>query len=192
LTAVTGQPLTIVRFTSDLTRLSAGLLRLGVRPETPDGGQLLAAISEAALDLRRRRAERGVIVALTVGGVEQSSLSAADVLDQLQQSGASLHVVSVASSAMRAAAALNRPSDLLDGVLGLAEVLGDGPKQSGGMREEIVATTGLVTQLQSLSEQLTHQYVVRYDRAPRANGRVSITTTRRDVSLRVPTRIPKG
>ena len=42
-----------------------------------------------------------MIVALTVGGEEHSTLPAHHVLDKLRQSGASLHVIMVVNTALR-------------------------------------------------------------------------------------------
>ena len=43
-----------------------------------------------AIDLDKRKASRPIIVALTVGGEEHSTLPAHHVLDNLRQSGAAL------------------------------------------------------------------------------------------------------
>ena len=95
------------------------------------------------------------------------------MLDQLRKSGAALHVVSVSSSALRSMAAVQRPSALLGENLNLNEVLGDGPKQSGGRRDEIVATAGLVAGLQQLAETLLTQYAVQYARPEGRRGPTS-------------------
>ena len=46
-----------------------------------------------------------------------------------------MYVISVANSALRSTRAIDKPSALLDENLNLSEVLGEGPKQSGGSRE---------------------------------------------------------
>jgi hypothetical protein len=143
--------------------------------------------------MERRNARRGVIVVLTVGGEEHSTLPAHHVLDQLRKSGAALSVVSVSSSALRSTMAVSRPSALLGENLNLSEVLGEGPKQSGGQRDEIVATAGMVSSLQDLAESLMHnQYAVSY--GPAQNGktsdRISVTARLAGVTIRAPTRIP--
>jgi hypothetical protein len=110
----------------------------------------------------------------------------------LRKSGAALHVVSVLGSTQRAAAPANRASDLLNENLGLNEILGDGPKRSGGRREEIPAIAGALTGLQQLAEGLKRQYVVEYTLPDgvKASDRFSISTTRKGVTLRAPTHIP--
>jgi hypothetical protein len=192
LSTVTGQHLKIVDYTADGEALGDALAGLVARPATADGGQLLEGIYETARDLERRKVQRSVIVVLTVGGEEHSPLPAHHVLDQLRKSGASLDVVSVSSSALRSLAAVQKPSALLGENLNLSEVLGDGPKQSGGRRDEIVASAGLVAGLQQLAETLLTQYSVAYTRPEGARGsdKLSVSVKRPGVSVRAPVRVP--
>jgi hypothetical protein len=189
---VVGQPLKLTDYTMDGQVLSEALGSLSARPGTPDGGQLLQGIYEAATDLEKREAPRPVIIALSVPGEEHSTLPARHVLDKLKDSGASLHVFLVASSAARQMAAVTKPSALLEENMNLGEVLGDGSKQSGGRREDIVASAGAVAGLQRLAEDLLHQHVIDYDLPPgtKPSDRVSISVKRKGVSLRAPARIP--
>jgi hypothetical protein len=189
---VAGQPMRLTPFTPNSDVLREAVAQLIARPASPDGGQLLAGISEAAVDFERRKVERPIILALTVGGEEHAPLPAHHVLDQLRKSGAALHVVSVRGSTLRPTSQPNRPGDLLNENLGLHEVLGDGPKRSGGRREEVPAIAGAITGLQQLAELLKRQYVVEYalPDGAKASDRFSIETRRRDVTLRAPTHIP--
>jgi hypothetical protein len=133
-----------------------------------------------------------VIIALSVPGDEHTTLPAKHVLDKLKDSGASLHVFLVASSAARQMAAVTKPSALLEENMNLGEVLGDGSKQSGGSREDIVAAAGALLGLQRLAEDLLHQYVIEYDlpAGTKPSDRISVSVKRKGVSLRVPARIP--
>lgn len=178
--------------TRDVTALQKAINQLGPRPATPEGGQLLEGINDAARELRRREAVRPVIVVITVGGVEHSPLRADQVLEALNDSGAELHVISMPKSRMRQSPPVARPSDLLDSPMNLDEVLGDGPKQSGGRREEIVATAGTVNPLQQIADELLHEFVVTYAMPDgvKPSGRLSVATTRKGVTIRAPTRVP--
>ena len=189
---VTGQPHKLTPFTGNSDVLREAINQLNARPGSPDGGQLLSGIHESALDFERRKVERPIILALTVGGEEHTPLPPHHVLDQLRKSGAALHVVSVIGSTQRTTAPANRASDLLNENLGLNEILGDGPKRSGGHREEIPAIAGALTGLQQLAEALKRQYVVEYTlpEGVKASDRFSIATRRKDVTLRAPTYIP--
>jgi VWFA-related protein len=192
ISTVTGQTMKLLDYTPNAQALSDAIGKLGARPATNDGGQLLEGISEAAQDLYRRTASRPVIVALTVGGEEHSTLPAHHVLDNLRKSGAALHVVLVVNSALRTQANTSTPAALLGENVNLSEVLGDGPKQSGGHLDEIVAATGLPAGLHQLAETLKHQYLIEYTLPDgvKPSDKLSVSVKRRGVSLRAPTRIP--
>lgn len=191
LSSVVGQTMKIVDYTTSIDALNRGLATLNARPGTPDGGQLLEGIAEAAIELHRREARRPIIVALTVGGEEHSTANGEHVLDQLRRSGASLHVFSVISSALRSTVATQRPSALLQENLNLQKVLGDGPKQSGGRHMEIAPTTGSLIDLQNLASELLQQYRVSYTlpAGMRPSDRIAVSVTRRGLSVRAPTRV---
>jgi VWFA-related protein len=188
---VTGQHLKIVDYTTDVQLLTSAIGQLTARPGTNDGGQLLEGIFETAKDFQKRRTRRPIIVVLTVGGEEHSTVPAHHVLEELQKSGAALHVIAINSSALRAMATVSKPGALLDENLNLSEVLGDGPKQSGGKREEIVASAGLVVGLQELAEALRNQYAVSFSRAdaPKSGDKLSISVKRSGLTVRAPARL---
>jgi hypothetical protein len=194
LTSVVGQPLKLVDFTSGDAALSQAVNSLSARPGTPDGGQLLQGVYDAAKDFEQRKAPRPVILVLTIPGEEHSTIPAKYVLEQLRDSGASLNVFMAAGSASRQTVAVTRPSALLGENLALSEVLGDGPKQSGGHYEEIVAAPGFVLGVQRLAEELIHQYVVDYVLPPGAkrSDRINVSVKRKGINLRAPSKVPKG
>ena len=189
---VAGQPRALTPFTGNSDTLREAIAQLIARPASPDGGQLLSGIYEAALDFERRKVERPVILALTVGGEEHTPLPPHHVLDQLRKSGAPLHVVAVVGSQLRATAPVGRSADLLNENMSLNQVLGDGPRRSGGRREAVPAGAGAVTGLHQLAESLKHQYALEY-RLPagvKPSDRFSVSTKRKDITLRAPTHIP--
>lgn len=189
---VAGQTFKVVDYTTNRDELISAVTQLGARAATSDGGQLLDGIIETAQDLQKRQAGRPNIVALTVGGEEHSPTPAHQALDRLRQSGAALYVVSVVGSSLRTKAAVTKPSELLNENLSLNEVLGDGPKQSGGHREEIAAIAGVETGLRQLAESLKQQYVIEYalPGGAKPSDRLSVGVKRKGVTLRAPTRIP--
>ena len=192
ISTVTGQMLRLVDYTPKADALSEALAKLTARPATNDGGQLLDGISETAQELEKRNAPRPVILALTVGGEEHSTLPAHHVLDKLRQSGATLHVLSVVNTSLRSQSNPTTAAALLGENMNLSEVLGDGPKQSGGRREEIIAATGIAGGLEQLAASLKQQYVIEYilPDGTRPSDKLSVTTRRKGVTLRAPTRIP--
>ena len=191
LSTVQGQHLKLLDYTSNLERVSGALNQLNARPATNDGGQLLEGIFETAKDFQKRRTQRPIIVVLTVGGEEHSTLPAQHVLDELEKSGAALNVIAIHSSALRAMVTVSKPSALLDSNLNLSEVLGDGPKQSGGKRDEIVAAPGIVTGLQELAEALRNQYAVSFSRPdrPKDTEKLSVSVKRAGLTVRAPVKL---
>lgn len=188
---VTNQVQTIVNFTPDVKAWMAGISKLTVRPATPEGGQLIEGIVTAAAELRKREARRPVILALTVGGNEQSPRLSNEVLDELWRSRAALHVV-FAETIARPAPTVTKPSDLLENNFNLNKVIGDGPKESGGIRRDVL-TAGLVqSEVQQVARDLLNQYEVTYARplggsAPR---KLQVSLRRNGASVIAPARAP--
>ena len=87
---------------------------------------------------------------------------------------------------------IDKPSVLLEENLNLSEVLGEGPKQSGGWREVIVAAPGVTSGLQRIAAELKSQYAVAYSRPPkgRSTERLAVSISRRGVLLRAPSKVP--
>ena len=192
LSSVTGQTQRLVDYTSNAQKVIDAIVQLTARPATPDGGQLLEGIFQAAKDQEKREAPRPVIIAVTVPGEEHSTLPAHHVLDQLAKSRSALYVISVANSAIRQLRQIDKPASLLEENLNLSEVLGEGPKQSGGSREVIVAVAGITVGLQRIAAELKNQYAVAYSRPPqgRSTERLSVSVKRHGVLLRAPNKVP--
>jgi hypothetical protein len=192
LSSVVGQTMKLVDYTPSTDAILRGLSTLNARPGTPDGGQLLEGVSEAAVELRRLKARRPVIIAFTVGGQEHSTVNSDLVLDQLRKSGAALHVFSVVTSALRTAVPAQSPRDLLQENMHLSRVLGDGPKQSGGRHQQIVPSTGFLLGLQNLASELTSQYRITYTLAPgvKKSEKLNVAVKRKGVNVRAPSKIP--
>lgn len=188
---VTGQTQKLVGYTPNVDTVAQAIATLSARPATNDGGQLLEGIFQASKDQEKLRAARPVIVALTVGGEEHSTVPAHQVLDQLAKSRSVLYVIQVAASVLRPTVPITQSRQLLGENLNLSEVLGEGPKQTGGWRDEIVATTGIVLGLRKLAMELKSQYAVAYSRPPKgkATERINVSVSRRGVTLRAPSKV---
>jgi hypothetical protein len=189
---IVGQPLVLAPFGTSAAGLAAAVASLGAAPATPDGGQLLSGIDEAARQMVRMETSRPVILVLTVGGEEHSGLESRVVLDRIRASGAALHVIVDASPDERQRGRIGRPADLLGPNLHLAEVLGEGPRQSGGSRHETMATGGVVTGIREVLTILRNQYAVTYLLPPGATptGRLEVSAARPDVAVRAPSGVP--
>ena len=192
LSVVTHQVQRIFDYTTNAKIWFEGFGRTGLRPATPEGGQLLEGIFSAARDLSGREPRRPVIVALTVGGEEQSPLPSRRVLDDLSRSRASLHVLFVDIPAVRPSRPAAKPSDLLEGNFNLNRVLGDGPTESGGRRREVLAMNALVVEVQEIARDLLSQYAITYSRGTSRNPqKLQVYTRRPNMTVIAPTRAPR-
>ena len=173
ITLLNPQASMLVDFTNDPTALRDALGRLGKRGRMQaDGDQMLDAIDRAAKAFQQRKAERAVVVALTLAGGRPDSIQTDNVLQTVRASGAMLNVV-----------------HLLGADLGM--VMGDGPRQSGGRIEEAGNGNGIIPATIRIAESLQTQYVVTYTipDGTALSDRVAVSTSRKGIKLTAPTRI---
>ena len=168
------QAIKVMDFTRNSDELRAALGNLGQRGRIPnDGEQIIAGVTDAAKELEQRKAGRPSIVVLTVTGEKTLSDQSDEALRALKSSGASLSVV------------------YLTGIT-LGKVLGDGPKQSGGTMEQVNGNVALGPAMARIADTLMHQYMLTYTLPDgvKPNERLSLSTTRKEVKLLAPSRIP--
>jgi hypothetical protein len=168
------QPIRVVNYTADIGPLRAAIGRLGQRGRVlVDGEQIIEAVGGAAKELQQLEAPRPIIVVLTVGGEKPLSDISDAALDNLQSSGASLHVLYVTGNT-------------------LGKVLGDGPKLSGGTIQQASPGIPLGPVLRKIADTLMHQYRLAYTipDGVKPNERLSLTTSRKGVKIFAPTRLP--
>lgn len=168
------QPIKVADFTSDPAELRAALGRMGQRGNVPvDGEQIIDAVAGAAKELDRLEAGRPVIVVLTASGEATVSNVADSALSNLRASGASLHVLHISN-------------------IELGRVLAEGPKQSGGMIQQVPRGVTIAPVLAKIADNLLNQYVLTYTipDGVKLSDRLSLTTSRKDVKLLAPTRLP--
>ena len=168
------QAIKVLDFTKNGDELRTALGRLGPRGKiTPDNEQVIAGVFDAAKELQQREARRPSIIALTVTGEKALADTADETLNALQASGASLSVV------------------YLTGV-DLGKVLGDGPKQSGGVIEQVTGQVVLGPTLKKVADNLLNQYVLTYTipDGVKLNEKLSLSTTRKGVKLLAPAKLP--
>jgi len=168
------QPIRVANYTADYGALRTAIGRLGQRGRVlVDGEQIIEAVGGAAKELQQLRAKRPVIVVLTVGGEKPLSDIADAALDNLQSSGASLHVLYVTGNV-------------------LGKVLGDGPKLSGGTIQQASPGVQLGPVLGKIADSLMHQYLLGYTlpEGVKPSDKLSLTTSRKGVKIVAPTRLP--
>jgi VWFA-related protein len=201
LISVIVQPETVIDYSTDAGKLSAALDRLG-RRGVQRGAQLMEAIQDATKDVRRET-KRPVIVVMRIGGEATSAITGNDVREQLRKSGAILYVISTLGAQRPAPSQITgtdavsvqqgqlRDAELADAANNLAQVLGDGSKESGGRHDEVVSTT-LVTSLERVADELLHQYEITYalPDGVKPSDKLSVSSKRKGVTVHAPSRLP--
>jgi hypothetical protein len=189
---------------SEISLITIGLANTTVVPYTTDPNPLVAAINNFTLNAAREsnlsegileiaesfaknRAERPAIVVVGIAG-GQASVDSRTVLEKLAESGATMHAATLAGGGM-GGGDVGRLSD----ESGRDQVLGDGPRQSGGRQIDANATAGIPKALQQIAHDLLAQYSITYvlPDGVKPNKRFSISTKRRGVRLRAPSQIPE-
>ena len=150
--AIGERPTVFTDYTTNPATLKKGIDRIWSTPGS--GAYLLDAIVEVCQGFKKREASRPVIVSITTEGPELSNLQYQQVLEPLRASGAAFHPIT-----------LGRPSSSLsDEVRNRNVVLDEGPKTTGGHREDLLTSMALDSKLIQLANELTHQYRVTYAR----------------------------
>jgi hypothetical protein len=175
---------TAVDYTSALDVLVAGInkLTLNPRPES----QVAEGVNEAASELIAARPERSALVVLAFSG-GQAGVDPRSVLEKVRQSGVTMSAVTLAGGTTDSSSAASLAEQS-----GREQVLGDGPKQSGGRRLEVPSTGAFPQALQQIANDLLAQYAITYTlpEGVKPDKRFSISSKRRGVTLRAPSMIP--
>lgn len=173
------RPTSVVERTTDPAALKKGVSRIFAR--SGSGAYLLEGISEVSRGFRKREAARPVIVAITMEGVEFSNMQYQQVLDQLYDSGAALHVLAVGSPA----------GEMSDEVRNRNITIAQGTQATGGRREQLLSELAIPSALDKLAGELLNQYVVTYARpdALIPPEKVEVAVTRAGLTARARTRL---
>ena len=169
----------LVPSTTDVNALKRGITR--VFPRSGSGAYLLDAIQEVSQGIEKRKAERPVIIALTMEGVEFSNLQHETVLKRLEASGATLHVL-----------ALGMPNTSMDDEMrNRNSVIAEGTSRTGGRRDQVMAVSGIAEALPKLADELLAEYEVTYGRPESLipPEKIQVTVSRPGVTVRARTRV---
>ena len=156
LITVADRPTVVRDYTTDQKQLQDAAKRVFAAPQS--GATLLDAIPETSKGLERRESDRAAIVVVTTENVEHSNRQYRDVLDDLKKSGAMLHALVLTSQG---------GSSLDDASRNRASVLDLGPRNSGGVRFDVVTSMGFEGRMQELAKILKSQHQVVYARPER-------------------------
>ena len=175
---------TAADYSSALDVLVAGInkLTLNPRPES----QVAEGVNEVASELISAKPERSALVVLAFSG-GQAGVDPRSVLEKVRQSGVTMSAVTLAGGTTDSSSAASLAEQS-----GREQVLGDGPKQSGGRRIEVPSTGAFPQALQQIANDLLAQYAITYTLPDgvKPDKRFSISSKRRGVTLRAPSAIP--
>lgn len=176
---------TIVDYTTSLDALVGGLNKLSLNPNQVS--DLTEGILQTVKIYEQQRPERGAIVVIGFSDGQAGSSTAKDVLSHIQNSGVTLHTISLATAQGAGSGDLGSAN-----VNVREQVLGDGAKQSGGRRVEATATAGVPRGLQQIAGDLLAQYAVTYTLPDgvKPDKRFTASVKRKGVTLRAPSAIP--
>jgi hypothetical protein len=153
LVTIADRPTIVADYTTSLKSVSDAAARLFHGPNS--GATLLDAITDVAKGLAKREADRAAVVVVTSENTEFSHFRHQDTLAALKTSGASLHAV-----------VLLNPQGSLDSdeERSRATVLDRGPRESGGVRLDVLTSMSFESRLKDLAAILTSQQRVVYAR----------------------------
>jgi VWFA-related protein len=169
----------LVQPTTDVNALKQGITRIFARPGS--GAYMLDGIQEVSQGFQRREAQRPHIIGITMDAVEFSNLRWEMVLKTLNASGATLDMVSIGMPS----------SSMADEMRNLNQTIAEGTKDTGGRRDQVLATSGIPEALLRVADDLLNQYVVTYGRPERLipPEKLQVTVSKPDVSVRARTRL---
>jgi hypothetical protein len=188
---------------AEISLITIGLANRTVVDYTTDPNMLVGAINKFTLNASRdsnvpegileiadtfikNRPERPAMVIVAIAG-GQSSTESRVVLERLGASGATMYAATLGSRGVSGSGV-----GTLGDESGRDQVLGDGPRQSGGRHIDVNATAGIPKALQQIADDLLAQYAITYvlPDGVKPAKRFNISTKRRGVSLRAPSTIP--
>jgi hypothetical protein len=157
-------------------------LTLNPRPESNVGEGVL----EIASELATARVDRPVLVVLAISG-GQVGVDPRAVLDKVRQSGVTMSAVTLAGGVTEGGGV-----GAMADQSGREQILGDGPKQSGGRRIEVPSTGAFPKAMQQIADDLLAQYAITYTLPDgvKPDKRFGISAKRKGLTLRAPSAIP--
>jgi VWFA-related protein len=148
------RPTVLVDYTSAPDKLAAGVNRIFAREGS--GTMLLDGIIDASRGLRKREADRRVIVAITTEGTDFSTRGYEHTLDGLRDGGAMFHALQITTGGGEALSTEEGRNRSI--------VLDRGTRASGGDLQQLLTGMALTDALQSLATELKQQYHVVFAR----------------------------
>lgn len=168
------RPTILTEYSTESKKLAAGIGRIFAMRGS--GMTLLDAVVEATNGLDKRSAARAVIIAVITDGPEFTTRFSKDVTARLIKSRVAFYAVTVGQFYYSDEHDIRERTFLLD----------EGPRESGGERDPLVAANGIEPALQKIGRELKSQYKVVYSRPESLipPQKVEITSARTGVTMR--------
>jgi VWFA-related protein len=198
-TGIAEQNRTYTDFTRDGDALGNAIRALQSR-NVNGGGHLLEAVLEAVKSGKKKEAERPVILVVTNQANEYGHTPVETVMEQMTRTSTAIYVAEVlrrsgpsrpSAGSYDAMAAGAQENEASQADRARNKILGDGPRQTGGRRVELIATTDIPKTLLAIADDLKSQYVVVFasDAKPSVLSRVAVSTSKRGVKVRAATSV---
>jgi len=177
---------TLVPFTNDPNQLLKAINELSLNPQPTSN--LTECIGDMAKTFQKDKPERPVMVVVAFSGGQAGGASANAILNEIRQSGATMYAVTFGPPATGNSSNLSTMGDESF----REQVLGDGAKQSGGRRTEVVTTAAFPKALQQVADDLASQYVISYalPDGVKPDKRVNVNLDRKGLTMRAPAGMP--
>lgn len=160
-------------------------------------GNVIEAVVQIARDQQPLEGRR-VIVVIAPEISQTSAVTADAALDELRAAGVVLHSATYVGWRTSPGTLQEVPPTRLEGgdltqAVERDRLLGDGPKQSGGLRLPTSQPDGFGPALERIADDLVHQWRVTYliPAGGRSDGRINVDANRRNLKLRGPSRLPE-
>jgi hypothetical protein len=150
---VAERPTIAAEYTTQQQQLLDSVGRLFAVPGS--GATLLDTIDDVAKGLSKREADRMAIVIVTTENTDFSHLHYSDVLKTIKSSGVTVHAIVLVNPG---------GSHSTDEARNRATVLDRGPRESGGVRVDVLASLSFEPRLRDLANILKSQHRVDYAR----------------------------
>ncbi len=173
----------VADYTSSLDTLVGAINKFPLNP--PPESAVAEAVLEMSREFADQKPERPVMVVVCLTG-GQAGTEARNVLDKLRDSRAQMFVAAWLGGAT-AATGINSLAD----VSGREQVIGEGPKQSGGRRVDFPGTAGASKALLQIANDIQSQFVITYTvpDGVKLDRRFNLTVKRRGLAVRAPSQI---
>jgi VWFA-related protein len=150
---VADRPTILQEYTTSQEELLAAVARLFHAPDS--GATLLDTLADVSRGLGKRETDRAAIVVVTGEHTEFGNLHYTNVLDRVREAEAMMYAIVLVNPS---------GSTATDEARNRATVLDRGPRESGGMRIDVLTSMAVESQLKVFGEMLKSQYRVTYSR----------------------------